>query len=130
MPTSVDRAQSAQIVPHATEYPPDRERQKQPFPKPDSDDGKNPGDRSGGAQGGPAEEDPAVLLDPEHHEDHLLDGVAAYTATAHKVLDPVFRGTGAKHTGRFETLQPASVVRHAYEDHGGEIEHHEVNLNT
>lgn len=128
MPTSVDRAQSAQVVPHATEYPPDRERQKHAFPRPEdaADADQDPRDETSSS----LDEEPAVVLETEHFEDHRLDGVAAYTATAHKVLDPVPQSTDQKQAGPHGDPQSPSAVRHAYEAHGGEIEHHEINVAT
>ncbi|MBD8892045.1 hypothetical protein [Roseibium litorale] len=128
MPTSVDRPQGAQVVPHATEYPPDRERQRHAFPRPEDAGGHDREARE--ETSGPQDEDPAVVLETEHFEDHRLDGVAAYRATAHKVLDPVPQPADQKRAGPHGDVQPPSVVRHAYEEHGGEIEHHEVNVAT
>ena len=128
MPTSVDRPQGAQVVPHATEYPPDREKQKHAFPNPDG--GQDSEKRNQEPIPEATDEEPAVVLDPEHFEDHRLDGVAAYTAAAHKVLDSV-QQSGQQGQARLHSdPQPASVVRHAYEDHSGDPEHHEVNLAT
>lgn len=127
MPSTVERPQAVNAVTHATEYGPDRESRGQG----DSHENGNESD----AQRHPDEtgsvaETPAVLVDAHHHEDHLLDGVAAYRAAAHHVSDAQTKTAMLTSEGGNQETCAAETVRHAYEDHGGEIEHHSVNVAT
>lgn len=126
MPSTVERPPAANVVAHATEYAPDRDQRGQGEHRKDSNesDAQRHADETGSV-----EETPAVLLEPHHLDDHLLDGVAAYRAAAHHVLDPNPEKPAS--TPR-ESSDPraADAVRHAYEDHGGEVEEHSVNVAT
>ena len=123
---TIERPKSAQVVAHATEYPADRDgdgadhdrRKKRETAERHENDSVPPGD------------DPAVLVDAHHTENHTLDGVAAYRAAALKALEPgIDHGPVHPLRGPVDRL-PAENVRHAYEDHGGEIERHSVNVAT
>ena len=127
MPATVERPPAANVVAHATEYAPDRDQKGQGEHRKNSNesDAQRHADETGSV-----EETPAVLIEPHLLEDHLLDGVAAYRAVAHNVLDPHPREPASvPYRDRSET-RAAEAVRHAYEDHGGEIEHHSVNVAT
>ncbi|WP_346892422.1 hypothetical protein [uncultured Roseibium sp.] len=127
MPSTVERPPAANVVAHATEYAPDR-------------DSKGQGDNRGNSSESDAQrhqdetealaEEPAVLVDSHHHEDHSLDGVAAYTAAAQNVLDPKAKPLASTVVTSIHDRCAAETVRNAYEDHGGEIEHHSVNVAT
>ena len=127
MPSTVERPPAANVVTHATEYAPDR-------------DSKGQGDNRGNSNESDAQrhhdetgsraETPAVLVDAHHHEDHSLDGVAAYRAAAQHALDPKRKAPAATLVAGSHDKCAAETVRHAYEDHGGEIEHHAVNVAT
>jgi hypothetical protein len=127
MPSTVERSPAANVVAHATEYAPDR-------------DSKGQGDNRGNSNESDAQrhedetgslaETPAVLVDAHHNEDHALDGVAAYRATAQHVLDPKSKLRASTSILGSHDKCAAETVRHAYEDHGGEIEQHSVNVAT
>ncbi len=127
MPTTVERPHAANVVAHATEYPADRDA-----------DGRGDGRKSSKEsdaerhemEAGSPGETPAVLVDANHHEDHLLDGVAAYRAAARHVLDPHAEPPKRARVNANADRQAPVTVRHAYEDHGGEIEEHVVNVAT
>ncbi|WP_417670176.1 hypothetical protein [Roseibium sp.] len=127
MPTTIERPPTAPVVAHATEYPPDRQRREQE--RNDSNSNESRAQRHG-LNSGTSEEEPAVVVDAQHHEDHRLDGVAAYTAAAHHVLDPLQKHRDAsKVHGAVERHAP-SEIKHAYEEHGGAVETHRVNVAT
>lgn len=128
MPTTIERPVAANVVSHATEYPPDRERRNQQWEEHSSNESRQ--QRHDTETGAHQDEQPAVLVDAEHHEDHLLDGVAAYRAVAQHVLEP---GLAAPATQVYRDVpehQSAETVRHAYEEHSGGIETHQLNVNT
>lgn len=88
------------------------------------------------AGAGPQAEEPAVLVETNQEVSHTLDGIAAYRAAAERALRqpagphsalPASRSLPQRAT---RDHQPPAVVRHAYEDHGGQIEHHAVNVAT
>ncbi|NBN65521.1 hypothetical protein GWI72_18385 [Microvirga tunisiensis] len=128
MATGLDRVLSSQGIAPANEY---------------SEQNRRDREHPGGGQGGPGHghgqpapgfkveaDEPAVVLDTHHPETHELDGVAAYKATAEAALGQAIT-RGALVTARVTAdRRPAEVVRHAYEDHGGRIETHAVNLAT
>jgi len=123
---TIERPQSAQVVAHATEYPADRDgdgtshdrRKKRETAQRHENDTLRPGD------------DPAVLVDAHHIENHTLDGVAAYRAAALKALEPgIDHGPVHPLRGPVDRL-PAESVRHAYEDNDGAELPHEVNVAT
>jgi hypothetical protein len=84
----------------------------------------------------PQAEEPAVLVDTSHEISHTLDGIAAYRAAAEQALHqpsgPHSAVSGNRTLPQRATRdhQPPSAARHAYEDHGGQIEHHAVNVAT
>jgi len=126
MPSTVERPIPANVVAHATEYPSDRERRER-------EDNRRKGSESAAAQrpetGEPDQDEPAVLIDDHHETSHILDGVSAYQAAAHHVLDPV-AARGSPHP---LAPEPGAIlpetVRHAYEDHDEEPPH-KVNVAT
>jgi hypothetical protein len=127
MPSTVERPPAANVVAHATEYSPDRDSRGQGDNRGNSNesDAQRHHDETG-----PLDETPAVLVDAHHHEDHSLDGVAAYRAAAQHVLDPKAKtATSTVPAGSREACA-AETVRHAYEDHGGEVEQHSINVAT
>lgn len=94
------------------------------------------GNLPAGASAGPQAEEPAVLVETNQEVSHTLDGIAAYRAAAERALRqpagphsalPASRSLPQRAT---RDHQPPAVVRHAYEDHGGQIEHHAVNVAT
>jgi hypothetical protein len=127
MPTTVERPPVANVVAHATEYPADRDADGR------GDDRKRSNESEAERHDedtGSSAETPAVLVDANHHEDHSLDGVAAYRAAARHALEPHLETPKRNRMQISADKQAAETVRHAYEDHGGEIEHHEVNVAT
>lgn len=127
MATGLDRVLASQGIAPTTEYSEQNRR-----------DREQPGGQGSGSHGHdqPAPgfvveaEEPAVVLDTHHIEHHELDGVAAYKATADAALGQAIT-RNALVTARIPTdKRPADVVRHAYEDHGGRIETHAINLAT
>lgn len=94
------------------------------------------GNLMAGAIAGPQAEEPAVLVETSPEVSHTLDGIAAYRAAA----DQAQRRPSGPHSAlpasrplpqcATRDHQPPAVVRHAYEDHGGQIEHHAVNVAT
>ncbi|SUB03022.1 Uncharacterised protein [Pannonibacter phragmitetus] len=88
------------------------------------------------ASAGPQAEEPAVLVETNQEVSHTLDGIAAYRAAAERALHQPAGPHSALPASRSLPLratrdhQPPAVVRHAYEDHGGQIEHHAVNVAT
>ncbi len=128
MPTTIERPVAANVVSHATEYPPDRERRNQQWEEHSSNESRQ--QRHDTEPGPQQDEEPAVLVDAEHHEDHLLDGVAAYRAVAQHVLEPGLAASAKQVYQDTPEQQPADAVRHAYEEHSGEIETHQLNVNT
>lgn len=127
MPSTVERPPAVNVVAHATEYAPDRDSKGQGDNRGNSSE--SDAQRHEDETGSPAET-PAVLVDAHHYEDHLLDGVAAYRAAAQHVLDPKAKPLASTSiTGIYDGCA-AETVRHAYEDHGGEIEQHSVNVAT
>ncbi|MTI42139.1 hypothetical protein JM93_04299 [Roseibium hamelinense] len=127
MPSTIERPVAAQVVAHATEYPPDRQRQER---EPDEERGKESKAQRPEDQTGSDTETPAVLIDDHHQEDHRLDGVAAYTAAAQHAAKTASKPVSALPRTEPPEKQSAEAVRHAYEDHRGEIEQHEVNVAT
>lgn len=127
MPSTVERSPAANVVAHATEYASDRDSKGQGDNRRSSNesDAQRHHDETGSLA-----ETPAVLVDAHHREDHLLDGVAAYRAAAQHALDPKAKPLASTSiTGIYDRCA-AETVRHAYEDHGGEIEQHSVNVAT
>jgi len=127
MPTPVERGLPPSAVVHATEYSPDRESRH----RDDNEENtrRDQGETSEQINSAPPE-DPAFVVDDHHHEDTALNGVAAYRATAKKVMtssDPPLNT--ARPIARPEP-QAAETIRHAYEDHGGVIERHAINVAT
>lgn len=127
MPTTIERPPAANVVAHATEYPPDPERRKQEREEHSSNESR--AQRHETETGSPSEA-PAVLVDADHHEDHLLDGVAAYRAAAQHVLEPERSKPAGPIPYKSRDYQAAETVRHAYEDHGGQDETHRLNVST
>ncbi|MEP0232278.1 hypothetical protein [Roseibium sp.] len=127
MPTTIERPPAAPVVAHATEYPPDRERRDDPR---DEHNSKESRAQRHDPDTGSSDEAPAVLVDAEHHEDHRLDGVAAYRATAQHVLDPKKTTVRRPSTLGAPEHQAPETVRHAYEDHGTQEERHSLNVST
>lgn len=130
MPSTVERPPAANVVGHATEYPSDRERREREHKdrhgiessvqRPDD----QPDDRI------EEQDTPAVVIEPHHLQDHTLDGVAAYRATAKTLLVPGYT-PGERHPLYQEPGRTsAETVRHAYEDHKDDEEHHAVNVAT
>lgn len=128
MPSTVDRPHAANVVAHATEYPSDRQQRERDADKRHGNESaaQRPEDEPGSETA-----NPAVLIDAHHDENHLLDGVAAYTAAAQQALGSPVKRIAERYTlaPRVERRPPA-LVRHAYEDHHGEMEEHEVNVAT
>ncbi len=123
---TIERPVSAQVVAHATEYPADR----------DGDDAghdrrkkRDTAERQDTDTGRP-EDNPAVLVDAHHSENHTLDGVAAYRAAALQALEPgIDHGPVHPLPGPVNRL-PADNIRHAYEDRGDDEPAHAVNVAT
>jgi len=126
MPSTVERPVPANVVAHATEYPPDREKRER-------DERKHKSIESSAQRMDdpiPESDSPAVVIEPHLLEDHLLDGVAAYRATAKTLLEPGYQ-PGERHPLYQEPGRlAAETVRHAYEDHGDIDDPHAVNLAT
>ncbi len=126
MATTIERPQAAQVVAHATEYPADRDGDGTGYDR----RGKRNSAQRHETDTGYSEDEPAVLIDAHHLENHTLDGVAAYRAAALQALEP-----GIDH-GPVHPLRSsvdgvsADNIRHAYEDHGDGEEPHEVNVAT
>ena len=126
MATTIERPVPAQVVAHATEYPADR------------DGNGTGGDRhkkSSTAERhetgtGQTEESPAVLIDAHHLENHTLDGVAAYRATALQALEPGIDHGPVRPLPGPANRVPPDEIRHAYEDHADGETPHEVNVAT
>lgn len=127
MSTTVERPPAASVVAHATEYVPDRDAKGQGESRKNNKESDAPHHTD---EAGSLEETPAVVVEPHLLEDHLLDGVAAYCATAHHVLDPHPKKPDLNPREDQSDTCTAETVRHAYEDHGGEIEQHTVNVAT
>ena len=126
MATTIERPQSAQVVAHATEYPADRDGDGTGHDRRKKRNDTQRHDTNSGSSG----EDPAVLIDAHHLENHALDGVAAYKAAALQALEPgIDHGPVQPLPGPVDRL-PAENVRHAYEDHGDDSEKHAVNVAT
>ncbi|EAV41993.1 hypothetical protein SIAM614_25277 [Roseibium aggregatum IAM 12614] len=123
---TIERPQAAQVVAHATEYPADRDGDGTGYDRRKKRDTAERHENETGL----SEDNPAVLIDDHHTVNHVLDGVAAYKATALQVMEP-----GIDH-GPVHPLQgpvdriPADNVRHAYEDHEAGDPPHEVNVAT
>jgi hypothetical protein len=126
MATTIERPQSAQVVAHATEYPADRDGDGTGHDRRKKRNKTQRHDTNTGSSG----DEPAVLIDAHHLENHALDGVAAYRAAAQQALEPgIDHGPVHPLPGPIDKL-PAQNVRHAYEDHGDGEEPHEVNVAT
>lgn len=123
---TIERPKAAQVVAHATEYPPDRDGEGTGH---DRGKKRDTAERQDTDTGGP-DENPAVLVDAHHIESHTLDGVAAYRAAALQALEPGIRH-GPVHPlpGPVNRL-PADNIRHAYEDHSDGEPAHAVNVAT
>lgn len=126
MATTIERPQSAQVVAHATEYPADRDGQGSGHDRHKQSDSAErhqiaPEDR---------DENPAVLIDAHHVENHTLDGVTAYRAAALSLLEPgIPHGPVHPLPGPIDRVPPENI-RTAYEDHEDENSPHEVNVAT
>ncbi|TYC49759.1 hypothetical protein FMN50_23915 [Rhodobacterales bacterium] len=126
MATTIERAQPAQVVAQATEYPADRNGQHTGHQRQDESDAAQRHDEDVTGQ---ADDSPAVLIDAHHLENHTLDGVAAYRAAALSVLEPgIDHGPVHPLPGPVNRV-PADNIRHAYEDHEDDATH-EVNVAT
>ena len=126
MATTIERPQSAQVVAHATEYPADKDGDGTGY---DRRDKRNRAQRPA-TDTGYSENEPAVLIDAHHTENHALDGVAAYRAAALQAMEPgIDHGPVHPMRGTVDGLLPDNI-RHAYEDHGDGEEPHEVNVAT
>jgi hypothetical protein len=123
---TIERPQAAQVVAHATEYPADRDGDGTGYDRRKKSDTAERHENETGL----SEDNPAVLIDDHHSVNHVLDGVAAYKATALQVMEP-----GIDH-GPVHPLQapvermPPDNIRHAYEDHEDSEPPHEVNVAT
>ena len=123
---TIERPVPAQVVAHATEYPADRDgdgtgydrrKKRDTAERPKTDTGVS-------------DDNPAVLVDAHHSENHALDGVAAYRAAALQALEPgIDHGPVHPLPGPVDRL-PADNVRHAYEDHDDGEPPHEINVAT
>lgn len=123
---TIERPASAQVVAHATEYPADRDgdgtgydrrKKRDTAERHETDPGQSP-------------DNPAVLIDAHHSENHTLDGVAAYRAAALQALEPgIDHGPVHPLPGPVNRLPPDNI-RHAYEDHDDGEPPHEVNVAT
>ncbi|ADZ68600.1 hypothetical protein [Polymorphum gilvum] len=125
MATSVDRVLAPSNVVQATEYNDQHRR------------GHDQGGHGAGSQPSEQKEipaslddEPAVVLDTHHTQNPTLDGVAAYRAAAERALGSVPENRRRPAYKAPVNRQPPETVRHAYEDHGGQLEHHAVNLAT
>jgi len=128
MPSTVERPIPANVVAHATEYPPDRDRRER------QEHEKRKGSESAAAQRPefetPDQDEPAVVIDDHHETSHVLDGVNAYQAAAHHAREPVKAGAG--HTPVEADTGPVlpQQARQAYEDHEHDETPHKVNVAT
>ena len=127
MPTTIEKPNAAQVVAHATEYPPDREHRDQQRNQSKSNESRA---HSHGLDTDPSTEEPAVVVGHEQKRDQILDGVAAYHALAQHLLE-------RKATQRISQPSTAPVhdhaaaeINHAYEEPAGRSETHQVNLAT
>lgn len=128
MSSTVERPPAVNVVAHASEYSPDRDAQGQGYER---RNGKESDAQRQNDDDEVTAETPAVLYDADQHTETLLSGVAAYRDTARGVLDHVaYKHPPSTSVQKQPDKQAADTVRHAYEDHGGEIEHHEVNVAT
>ena len=126
MATTIERPQSAQVVAHATEYPADRDGDGTGYDR----RGKRKDAERHDTDTGYSMDEPAVLIDAHHLENHALDGVAAYRAAALQALEPqIDHGPVHPLRGSQEGIGPDNI-RHAYEDHGEAEERHQVNVAT
>ena len=131
MPTTIERPPAANVVAHATEYPPDRERRERNHgsskesraERLDDTDGPNQ-ERTGS--------DAVVIAHLE--EDHRLDGVSAYTDLGERALRHLKQASDPERPVQGSLQRQgayvASEIRHAYEDHDTEAETHQVNIAT
>ena len=130
MPSTVERPTAANVVGHATEYPTERERHGREQQKRNGigSPAHSPDDQPDDVSA--EQETPAVVIEPHHLQDHTLGGVAAYRATAKPLLVPGYK-PGDRHPLYQELGRTsAETVRHAYEDHKEDWDHHAVNLAT
>lgn len=123
---TIERPQAAQVVAHATEYPADRDGDGTGYDRRKKRDTAERHENETGL----SEDNPAVLIDDHHTVNHVLDGVAAYKATALQVMEPdIDHGPVHPLQGPVDRM-PADNVRHAYEDHEAGDPPHEVNVAT
>jgi hypothetical protein len=128
MATGLDRVLSSQGIAPTNEYSEQNRR--------DREQPGGQGGSGGHSHGQPAPgfkvelDEPAVVLDTHHIEHHELDGVAAYKATAEAALGQAITRAALVTARVPNDKRPPDVVRHAYEDHGGRIETHAINLAT
>ena len=123
---TIERPKSAQVVAHATEYPADRDGDGTGY---DRRKKRDTAERHE-ATPGMSPDNPAVLIDAHHIENHTLDGVAAYRAAALQALEPgIDHGPVHPLPGPVNRLPPDNI-RHAYEDHDDAEPPHEVNVAT
>lgn len=127
MSSTVERPPAVNVVAHASEYSPDRDTQGQGYER---RNGKESDAQRQNDEFEVSEETPAVLYDADQHAETLLSGVAAYRDMARGVLDPVAHQQRQSTALQPPDKQAADTVRHAYEEHGGEIAHHEINVAT
>ncbi|MET1415832.1 hypothetical protein ABVF61_26415 [Roseibium sp. HPY-6] len=126
MATTIDRPQSAQVVAHATEYPTDKDGDGTGYDR----RGKRNSAQRHDTDTGSSADGPAVLIDARQHNNHTLDGVAAYRAAALQAMEPdIDRGPVHPMRISLEGIAP-SDIRHAYEDHAEADEPHAVNVAT
>ncbi|WP_417695408.1 hypothetical protein [Roseibium sp.] len=131
MPATIERPPAANVVAHATEYPPDRQRQGHRGSEEDRRESRaERQDDHAPKLSGSA--DAVVIVHVE--EDHRLDGVSAYTHLGEQArLALNQRAATASLSGQSTTSPDPHTpgeIREAYEEHGGELEHHEVNVAT
>ncbi len=126
MATTVERPIAPHVVAHATEYPADRDgggtgQNRQNSSKDSAESHET--DVAGG------EETPAVLVD-RLDQNHFLDGVEAYKATALSVLEPGIEHGPVHPLSLAQGKVPAYSVQNAYTHAEEKPEPHKVNVAT
>ncbi|WP_157757103.1 hypothetical protein [Pannonibacter phragmitetus] len=143
MSSGLERVLPPSGIVHATEHSDQRRREREHEQHNEQQSGEGfeealtgEGNLLADAGAGPQAEEPAVLVETNQEVSHTLDGIAAYRAAAERALrqpaGPHSPLSASRSLPQRATRdhQPPAVVRHAYEDHGGQIEHHAVNVAT
>lgn len=132
MPSTIERSGPPNVVAHATEYPPDRQRREEWQGHEDGNESRE--ERHDESAGGKKSSPDAYII--SHYEaDHRLDGVNAYTMLGNRQPNGVASGRASVDVRRRGPLSSdeysSGEASHAYHPPPHDDEDvHEVNVAT